>query len=411
MDSSTALADQVTIGARLQTLRLWRGMRQEDLADLAGVKPSQISMWENGRRLLDRRRDITALARALQVSETDLVGGPHLSADPVQSDPHRAIGPIRTALQTNTLTSPASDRARPLDAVCADVTGRIEHLRRTSDLAGAGHLLPDAIDELYVHLAAPQDEAAYRTAAGALTEACVIASAVTKETGYIDLASLAAQRAEEAAVLSASPVMKGKADFMWLMTLPRSAWDRNLAAAEQAVAALEPHAKDSEGLQVLGMLTLCAGLSAAVVQRGDAAADWLAAAKEIGSRVPDDPGRNWQSFSATNVAIWTLSIAVERGEGGGTVRRLAGAVDLDRVGPIASRRAGYWMDAGRGFARDAKTRNEAVRCLRRAEDAAPQRVRNSGSVRDTVAYLMHQALQEAGGRELRGMASRMGVQP
>jgi hypothetical protein len=39
----------------------------------------------------------------LRISETDLVGGRHLSSDRLQSDPHMAIPPLRVALQTNGL--------------------------------------------------------------------------------------------------------------------------------------------------------------------------------------------------------------------------------------------------------------------------------------------------------------------
>jgi hypothetical protein len=54
-------------------------------------------------------------------------------------------------------------------------------------------------------------------------------------------------------------------------------------------------------------------------------------------------------------------------------------------------------------------RTEAVRWLRRAEETAPQRIRNSNPVRESVAYLLSRARADAGGRELRGMAARMGV--
>ena len=71
--------DGITIGARLRTLRRWRGMTQTQVAGLAGLSPSFLSMVETGQRPLDRRSHIAALAGALKVSETDLVGGPHLS--------------------------------------------------------------------------------------------------------------------------------------------------------------------------------------------------------------------------------------------------------------------------------------------------------------------------------------------
>ncbi len=47
--------DEITIGARLRTLRRWRGKSQVELAGLAGLSPSFLSMVETGQRPLDRR--------------------------------------------------------------------------------------------------------------------------------------------------------------------------------------------------------------------------------------------------------------------------------------------------------------------------------------------------------------------
>jgi transcriptional regulator with XRE-family HTH domain len=117
--------DDATIGARLRILRNWRRLTQQELAGLAGLSQGFVSLAERGERTLDRRSHIAALASALRVSETELVGGPHLSADPLQSDPHMAIPAIRMALQTNTLTSPAVERARPVPELAAEMV-RIE---------------------------------------------------------------------------------------------------------------------------------------------------------------------------------------------------------------------------------------------------------------------------------------------
>lgn len=402
--------DSTTIGARLHTLRNWRGLTQEQLGDMAGFSPSQISLWETGKRMLDRRSQIAALASALRVSETDLAGGPHLGPDRVQSDPHMGIPPLRVALMTNTLTTPAADRAAPLAQLYDDVFSVIEPLRRTCDYVRAGRLLAPVIDGLYLHIAQPGDESASRRALTALVEACVIASAITKELGYADLAYLAAQRAEEAAVMLDDPVSKGKADFMWCLSLPRAgSWERTLTAAERAAHALEPHARDPLGKQVLGMLALTTALSAASLQRGDTAEHWLAEATAIGTQVADQPTGNWQAFSTTNVNMWRTAIAVERGESGSVMLDLAAGVNLDLVEKKASRRAGFLSEVGRGLAREPKTRGQAIRYLRWAEDAAPARTRNSAVIRETVTYLLHTATQAAVGRELRGMAARMGV--
>lgn len=146
----------------------------------------------------------------------------------------------------------------------------------------------------------------------------------------------------------------------------------------------------------------------AVVQRPHLVTHWLAEADRLASRVSDDVAGNWQSFSATNVGVWRVAIGVERGESGGTVRELATNVNEQKLANRA-RKAQFLADVGRGLAREPRTRTEAVRWLRRAEETGPQHIRNSAAVRETVAYLLNRARAAAGGPELRGMAARMGL--
>ena len=51
--------------------------------------------------------------------------------------------------------------------------------------------------------------------------------------------------------------------------------ERKLAVAERAANKLEPHARSTLGVQVLGMLTLTAAMAAAVVYQGTTAGAWL----------------------------------------------------------------------------------------------------------------------------------------
>jgi hypothetical protein len=139
------------------------------------------------------------------------------------------------------------------------------------------------------------------------------------------------------------------------------------------------------------MITLTVSRSAAVVQRGGTAQHWLGEAAAIAARVPDQPMDTWQSFSTTNVNIWRVSVGVERGEAGAAMLKLAEPVTLDGLDQRSSRRADFLADMGRGLARDPRTQADAVRWLRQAEDAAPQRIRNSAPVRETVAYLLNRA--------------------
>jgi transcriptional regulator with XRE-family HTH domain len=401
--------DEATIGARLRILRRWRGMTQVELAGLADLSPSFVSMVETGQRPLDRRSHIAAVASALRVSETDLVGGPHLSADRQQSDPHMAIPALREALQTNKLNVPSVDHARPLAELAQVVSARIEPMRAEADYAGAGALLPGVLDELHWHTAQQSNEASRRVALETLIEACITAGLTAKDLGYVDLAHVAVLRAEEAAALLDDPVQRGKVDCLRIWAFPRErSWDRRLATAEAAADDLEPHARTPLGMHVLGILTLHAALGAAVVQRPHVVDHWLGESSALAGRVSDDVKGNWQSFSQTNVGIWKVAIGVERGESGGTVLELAQGVDQSKIS-YRTRQASFLAEVGRGLAREPRMRGDAVRWLRRAEDAGPQDIRNNAAVRETVAYLLNRATAAAGGRDLRGMAARMGV--
>jgi len=402
--------DEATIGARLRALRRWRGKTQTELAGLAGLSPSFISMVETGQRPLDRRSHIAALASALRVSETDLVGGPHLSADRQQSDPHMSIPALRVAIFSNTLTSAVTERARALTDLARAVAGEVRPACRDANYLRAGQLLPSLIDELHVHVAEPADEAALRLALETLVDACIAAEETANVLGYTDLAHAAAARAMDAAAILGDPVQQGKAAWAHVMTLPRDGMpERKLAVAERAAHQLEPHARQGLGVQALGMLTLTAAMAAAVVHQETTAGVWLDEADALASRVPDTPMVNWQLFSATNVGIWRVQVGCERGLAGAGMLELAGRVDVSRVGAHSQRRAAFLADTGRGLARDPRTRREAVQWLLRAESAAPQWIRNNPAARESVAYLLDRATATAGGRELRGMAARMGV--
>jgi transcriptional regulator with XRE-family HTH domain len=401
--------DEVTIGARLRALRRWRGMTLAQLAGQADLSTSFLSMAERGQRPLDRRSHIAALAAALKVSETDLTGAPHLGHDPVQSDPHLRIPAIRAVLQTSTLTEPSIERARPLPDLVAELE-RIEPAHQACDYLEVGEVLPDLMDELHLHVASPEDERAQVVALEALVHACVIATFMSKDLGHNDLGHLAAVRADHAAQMLDDPVQKAIGAFLRIQTAPRAGtWDRTLRMAERAASDLQSFTSEPGAIEVCGMLTLSASLSAAVLHQGETSTHWMDEAIELSDRIPDTPEANWMSFSKTNVGVWRVAVAVENGESGGSVLTLANEVDATKLGEKRGRKASYMADVGRGLARDPKTRGEAVRWLRGAEETAPQWIRNSGPVREAVAVMLEQAKAAAGGRELRGMAARMGV--
>ncbi len=267
-------------------------------------------------------------------------------------------------------------------------------------------MLPQLIDELHVHAARP---ARPRAALTALVEACVRATFLSKNLGYPDLAHIAAVRAREASRLLDDPVSTGKAAYLRLHTMPRGgSWDRTLLVAERAVARLQPHAGEPGAVPVLGQLSLTAAMAAAVLAQSEQMTRWAELADQLANMVPDNPVTGWQSFSKANVGVWRVSLAVELGETGDRVLKIASGVDEAKLAGT-SRLGPFLSDVAKGIARDPKTRPDAIAWLRRSENTAPQRFRNSAATRETVSYLMTRAAATAGGRELRGMAARMGL--
>ncbi|MGH3814546.1 MAG: hypothetical protein ACRDUV_19190, partial [Pseudonocardiaceae bacterium] len=102
------------------------------------------------------------------------------------------------------------------------------------------------------------------------------------------------------------------------------------------------------------------------------------------------------------------SIALEFGEHGQALEA-AKTVRPDLVAAV--QQAEFWAAVGRALVAGKKTRDKAVRVLVHAEQLAPQRIRHDVLVRETVAGLLRQARRDAGGRELRGLAWRMGITP
>jgi len=401
--------DEITIGARLRVLRRWRGMSLDEVATLAGLSKSFLSRAERGQRALDRRSHIASLASVLRVSETDLVGGPHLGTDPEQAEPHSYISPLRIALETNSFRSePIVERARPLAELRTLMTGRVEEHRRRYDYVTVGRYLPDLIDELHWHVSEPEDEAVQQLALETLVEAYMCAAGMARSLRHPDLGHIAAVRADEAAILLDDPIARGKAAFS-LLRPSASNWHRVKTMAERAVDRLQPYITDDRDVPVLGMLTLNAALASAASRDHAAAQGWLDEAAELATRVPDDLRANWQAFSATNVAVWNVTVGVEAGKAGGEVAELARAVDVTKLDTHLGRKTCFLGDVGRGLARDPKRREDAIKWLRRSEEAAPQRFRNDAKAREAIAVMLEQARVASQGRELRGLAARMGV--
>jgi hypothetical protein len=177
---------------------------------------------------------------------------------------------------------------------------------------------------------------------------------------------------------------------------------------ELAVAAADM--APAERLETRGMSHLTAALCAAAQEDADMAETHLdeatALADHLGSNVSSWPPFGLMHFGRTNVSIWKTSIGVELGHG---ARAAEIAPGLESICPM--RQGTFWIDYGRGLLQDRKTRDEGVRALLRAERMVPQQVRANVWVREAVMTSLAGERRAAGGRELRGLAIRQGINP
>jgi hypothetical protein len=96
-------------------------------------------------------------------------------------------------------------------------------------------------------------------------------------------------------------------------------------------------------------------------------------------------------------------------EAGNAEDALAHAAKVEpRALASGNRRAALRMEKARARAMLGED-GEAITELRAADRLSPAQVRNNPLIREMVAHMLDSARREAGGRELRGLAWRMGL--
>lgn len=314
---------------------------------------------------------------------------------------------LDAALSDYHLGEPTGETARLWPAVAADVDRLNLVLRPTVDYAAQGVLLPGLMTELHtLYVTDPEHRV---EVCKALMDCYHTAGVLLKNLGVRGLPALAAFRAQQVAEELDDPAWLGLAAWLRASTLGCKGRPRMLAISLRGAHELESHLDDPRAAQMYGALHLHAALASAAMRRGSDSADHLNEAAAMAERVGGG-GRGFGGlcFGPDNVGIWRLSIAVGLGETG-RAREIARLVDPARV-PSAARQAMFWADLGRGMAQERSTRDAAVRALLRSETIAPQRIRPHPFVRETVADLLRRTPRDAAtGRDLRGMAYRMGI--
>jgi transcriptional regulator with XRE-family HTH domain len=110
----------IQVGQRIRHFRHRRGLSQQAAAELAGLTQTYLSLIENGRRGVDRRSTMAAIARALRVSVVDLVGQWWPDDDPVHARASAQMGRVRAVLMDSDTTAGAEYETLPLDRLEAE---------------------------------------------------------------------------------------------------------------------------------------------------------------------------------------------------------------------------------------------------------------------------------------------------
>lgn len=387
------------LGARVRAFRKWRGMTLRSCAELAGMGKTTLADFETGRRQLDRKSHIDALAAALRVSPTELIGQPYGPApgDPQRSRAQAGVDGIRAALmETEMGALPEPDQ--PLaDLVTAAYT--VEACNSGADIATTTRLLPGVLTGLAVYAGTAPEEQQHE-ALGALTRARANATSVLIALGYRDLAWIAAAQARQAAKQLGEPAYVGRADFA--MIRATAPYSRRGRYSEQAVAQLQPHAGgDDTAGQVYGMLHLMAAYDAAVV--GGDVDGHLAEAQAMAGKLGEGNAFHL-CFGPTNITLFKIAIAVEKGEGG----RVNEFGQIDKKAVSRERLGNYHRDMFRAHVQAGRDA-EALPHLMEAERLYPEELRNNALARQATADMLRRARRVVTGSPLHSVAHRMGI--
>lgn len=389
------------IGRRVREVRAWRKRSLTAVAGLAGMSPAYLSMIERGERPVTKREVLERLANALQVSPADLTGKPYAPVDRTSESVLAAMAAVGDALTGWRVGEvPEIATQRPWGALRADLETLNMSLRPNADYAGQAKLLPTLVCDL---LAAAHTSTYRGDALVGLLSAYKAAAYLAHDLGVAGLPMLAVERMRQAAEWLDDPGWVAYASYQRAQLLTGT------NRARQYQLAVDVAQTESARVETRGMAHLTAALSSAAQGAPDMAMTHLDEAAALADRIVEDVSPWMQTnFGRTNVDIWKVSIGVELGQGA-KIREIAAGVQPSGVSK--SRQAAFWLDYGRGLLTDRKHHARGLAALIHAEKLAPQKVRNNVFAREVVSSVLTTSRREAGSRDLRGLAWRMGVAP
>jgi transcriptional regulator with XRE-family HTH domain len=391
------------IGERIRLLRMQRGWSVRHAADLAGISHSQWSRIERGERSADNRFILAAIAQALRVALSDLTGHIGLASDLDKADTKTSVYHLMQAVVESDLDDRPTTRPQPIEPLLRQLDLAIS-LRLKCDYTGAAGIIPDLLRGLHAVAFGADRQAALR----ALVLAEDTASFVVRYLGDPASAVLVADRGRQAATLLDDPVMAGMA--AWSQAHAASGcglYQRAQRIAGHAAQDLEGRLDLPDAQEMLGQLYMVSGF-AYYAQGDEESANAAIAEAERIATITGQSDALGLNFGPIGIACWKISMEADGGDPGHAVQ-VARSVDSTGLTAVAlSRQTAFYVDTARALSNIGKDA-EALRMLLLAERIAPQRVRLSPLVAETVRALLEKAKRGRGWADLRGLCERVGV--
>lgn len=400
---SFLMVEDERIGARIAVQRRLRGLAQHELAARASVSLSLLRKIEQGSRPATARV-VVAVAGALRVDRTLLTGQPYRTGDRREDAMHGSVATIRRELAAYQ-RSPQEDRQVPAITELRAMTNEVSLLRHRVDLTGTGVRLPQALADLRMAAHTYRGPDRERVMA-LLAEVYYATRQFLHKLGYLDLASLVADRYEWAAGQCGDPCVMALAEVFRAGELDSAGdWNGAQAVMADAVGSFDlTGSPQPTTLSVWGFLHLMSAYMCA--HAGDDATTWAhyAQAEETARHLGADRDDYRLAFGPTNVAIWGTALAVELMDGAKAVA-LAQRVQLP--GDTPPERAGHhFLDLARGQLLRHKPA-DALESLLAARQIAPQQIRYHPLARETVYALAR--VERRSSETLRGLAAWIGI--
>ncbi|WP_346132291.1 helix-turn-helix transcriptional regulator [Lentzea roselyniae] len=384
------MTESLTIGERVAWYRRRRGLSQEVLAGLVGRTTDWLQKAENNRIQLDRLSLIRALAEALDVPVSDLLGEPTL-LDWTSESGTQTVPALRAVLMDYSQLSPLLFTGPQH----GDVIGPDELQRQVGSIFSAyqasrfgyvtarlPQLLKDAVSASRAH-----EGVDLQRVRGQLALCYQAAASVLTKLGEADLAWVAAERGLREAEAAGDRLILGS--LLRSVThslLSTGQFIPAVSLVERASDVLRPELRSADGplLSIYGSLFLAGAMAASRSEDRATTRTFLDEAQHAADRQGTDANHLWTAFGPTNVAIHRMNTAMELGD-------VQVALDLgptlDTSGLPLERQVRHALDLARAY--NLRNRSDdALAILLDAEQIAPEQVRHHYLSRQLVLSWM-----------------------